>query len=717
MAPRKLHEHQGASSMVTKNHEYQYLKTERFVDEDRDKCHAVGDICEDRDTIWVYQGHFDTTSRWISYSHKSLEISAIPCPFEGLNKTFCLIRDRRNNKLRWSRKSSIRYGRKSSGSKRVEEEDEQQGDDEDEGEEQLSSVRCLTRNSVKEEEPPIQEDFSVRHSTRNSVKGKEPQMQEDRRVRRSTRNSVKEEEPQIQEDLPVRHSTRNSVKGKEPQMQEDRRVRRSTRNSVKEEEPQIQEDLPVWHSTRNSVKGKEPQMQEDRPMQRSTRKNVDRKEKVREGLRGSSPHDRGNAYRASTSQLQKGIDGDTLETGGFNLWAQDLIQELLSGNPPEILLERALNGLNILESLPYDVPFHRPSVRDGTVPRNVSFVDNPKRKGAVFSKKLIVYDLVATIPQYSTTSKPAPKKRRATSSKHEPVSKRRKGISRAIVSESSEEVQLREEHRRSEEESISAFNSLTGEPAPDINGLDIITSLVCEQHNPSPTEALLAALTIYFTEKGLGSMKVKFNLQETPNVGWDEQSTVLTPFGHVTLPHNDPYSGSVYIWHLFGRKIWFLWPPTEHNLTKFYQQHLTPAHIHVKDLGYWVNELEQLEVVLMEDEEKAFVMPPHTLHACISLTTSAHAGEIFSSYSSIPPLETFIKITNQIEFKSSQTSDETRATFAEVMHSWDKKEKGIWTSLLMKMKKKTQKRRIQSWMQEMDDWSAKNAPFFDRNNK
>lgn len=142
----------------------------------------------------------------------------------------------------------------------------------------------------------------------------------------------------------------------------------------------------------------------------------------------------------------------------------------------------------------------------------------------------------------------------------------------------------------------------------------------------SPERRIYGALDIPMSKNGLGMCQyvaTPYNTQENslvPNKLW---TTTFTPLGGITHTHMDYYGRHQYMVHLFGRKVWLLWPPTPENLKKF-----APFHTQFPetDLTSWcIDELEGLQVLYCTDEQ-AFVVKPNVFHACLSIGTSGHSG-------------------------------------------------------------------------------------------
>ena len=174
---------------------------------------------------------------------------------------------------------------------------------------------------------------------------------------------------------------------------------------------------------------------------------------------------------------------------------------------------------------------------------------------------------------------------------------------------------------------VSEFISRVAEPS--ISPAKVIASMM----NPStlcdmstPDRRLYGALDIVCSPTGLGSCKFRAAEYETstknwiPNKSW---TTALTPPGAITHTHMDYYGRNQYMVHLFGHKIWLLWPPTEKNLKIFglYHTQLPDSDT----TSRCMQELEGLQIFYAK-EEQAFVLQPNVLHACICLGTSAHSG-------------------------------------------------------------------------------------------
>jgi hypothetical protein len=174
---------------------------------------------------------------------------------------------------------------------------------------------------------------------------------------------------------------------------------------------------------------------------------------------------------------------------------------------------------------------------------------------------------------------------------------------------------------------VSEFVNRVAEPS--ICLVKVIASMM----NPStlcdmstPDRRLYGALDIPCSPTGLGSCRYRAAEYEEPEnflIPDKPWTTTLTPPGAITHTHMDYYGRNQYMIHLFGHKIWLLWPPTEKNLEIFGLHHTQLAS---SDTTFrCIQELEGLQVFYAR-EEQVFVLQPNVLHACICLGTSAHTG-------------------------------------------------------------------------------------------
>jgi hypothetical protein len=162
-----------------------------------------------------------------------------------------------------------------------------------------------------------------------------------------------------------------------------------------------------------------------------------------------------------------------------------------------------------------------------------------------------------------------------------------------------------------------------------VSGEDVIASILnpftdCKMDTPE--RRLYGALDIVMTANGLGACNYKaggYQDREEHLIDKKLWTSTLTPSGAITHTHMDFYGRHQYMVHLFGHKIWLLWPPTDSNLEKYRVFHTQiPKE---NSTLHFIDELEGLEL-FYGTEEQVFVLQPNTLHACICVRLSAHTG-------------------------------------------------------------------------------------------
>lgn len=131
----------------------------------------------------------------------------------------------------------------------------------------------------------------------------------------------------------------------------------------------------------------------------------------------------------------------------------------------------------------------------------------------------------------------------------------------------------------------------------------------------------------HHSPQGLNQLQIHWDA--TPGLYFagdkEEGSSTFAQPGNITLPHVDGFGLLQRTAHLNGHKIWIVWPPTEHNLraVRDHSQALGPT----RELRFerWFQELQQPEVFHVKEGD-SFFLGPLVLHACISVTKSAHFG-------------------------------------------------------------------------------------------
>ncbi|KAJ3520206.1 hypothetical protein NMY22_g12851 [Coprinellus aureogranulatus] len=139
---------------------------------------------------------------------------------------------------------------------------------------------------------------------------------------------------------------------------------------------------------------------------------------------------------------------------------------------------------------------------------------------------------------------------------------------------------------------------------------------------------LITTFDIPFTKGGLGKCRWLFvPFEEGRNTILGPIANTWTPAGAITYPHYDDFACGMYMIHWRGEKVWLLWPGTEANL-----RHMEFTHTMSGDLTTTlslIDKLEGLHILFLTEEEfseYAFYLRITTIHCCISVTESCHAG-------------------------------------------------------------------------------------------
>lgn len=97
--------------------------------------------------------------------------------------------------------------------------------------------------------------------------------------------------------------------------------------------------------------------------------------------------------------------------------------------------------------------------------------------------------------------------------------------------------------------------------------------------------------------------------------------TTLSPPGSLSHPHLDYYGAWVIIAHHVGTKLWITWPWTVRNSIRHYYA----TREATGGILECMSTMEGMEVFVV-NEPRAFVLPPFTYHAVLSLETAIHSG-------------------------------------------------------------------------------------------
>jgi hypothetical protein len=152
-----------------------------------------------------------------------------------------------------------------------------------------------------------------------------------------------------------------------------------------------------------------------------------------------------------------------------------------------------------------------------------------------------------------------------------------------------------------------------------IGALDVVASMMnpttyCDMQ--SSERRLYGALDIPVTTDGLGLCGYAVERYEdgkenyVPRKAW---TTTFTPPGAITHTHMDFYGRYQYMVHLFGHKLWLLWPPTPKNLERLWSNHTQYTDPDLTERC--IDEMEGLQV-FYATEEQIFVVKPN-VSSCV----------------------------------------------------------------------------------------------------
>lgn len=185
------------------------------------------------------------------------------------------------------------------------------------------------------------------------------------------------------------------------------------------------------------------------------------------------------------------------------------------------------------------------------------------------------------------------------------------------------------------------YNALTSNL--DLPPKDFIAQLLKFAYRETPLrpgEVMYSVLECPVSKDGLGKMSLQFPLDSKTCIAWkfnkrSEFSTAITVPGNLTGPHMDNICVRQFDVHLFGRKLWMVWPPTPHNLKWMRDNNAIPGAITPEITRLAVQELEGLSLEYFNGDIQSFILPPATIHACISLSLSSHTGCLYQTMEDI----------------------------------------------------------------------------------
>lgn len=159
-------------------------------------------------------------------------------------------------------------------------------------------------------------------------------------------------------------------------------------------------------------------------------------------------------------------------------------------------------------------------------------------------------------------------------------------------------------------------------------GAELVAALQIPSH-PSGTEGSMIREPTSWLKSGVSERSKK---------GSYSMETTLSPSGMVTHVHYDFHSARQLMVHHFGVKLWLTWPPTRWNV-EWISKQLNNTSTDKTLLA--IRSLSGMKVWVMKDAERAFYLPPYTLHAVLTFDLSGHSGFRFwheEDFESIKPL-------------------------------------------------------------------------------
>ncbi|KAL0064503.1 hypothetical protein AAF712_008561 [Marasmius tenuissimus] len=262
---------------------------------------------------------------------------------------------------------------------------------------------------------------------------------------------------------------------------------------------------------------------------------------------------------------------------------------------------------------------------------------------------------------------------------------------------------------------INIISSETGYEDREVSVMEFLANNFFTDGTGTFQGRSFACLNVFSMKKGTGEMGIDWGsrIGEASRVlGSDEASTSITPYGHITGAHTDPWCGSLVIHHLAGKKLWLTWPPTRENLTVF---RTLGADDTYSDFSVWLSQLTGLEVFLMDTPESSFIMRPFTIHMCVSLSTGCHIAQPMVHGGCFDDLLTATNVMRNVDVANAHgTVVKHFSTFTRVFLAHGKEE---WTKFSARKNSGT-KTKVAAWVKTVEDWYEKKQewikPFADK---
>jgi hypothetical protein len=253
---------------------------------------------------------------------------------------------------------------------------------------------------------------------------------------------------------------------------------------------------------------------------------------------------------------------------------------------------------------------------------------------------------------------------------------------------------------------VTEFISRTSEVG--IGALDVIASMMnpstyCDMQ--SSERRLYGALDIPVTTDGMGLCGYTVEGYKDGKVNYvprKEWTTTFTPPGAITHTHMDFYGRYQYMIHLFGIKLWLLWPPTPKNLEILWSNHTQYTDPDLTERC--IDEMEGLQL-FYATEEQIFVVKPNVLHACVSVGICGHSATWFWR------METYQESLRMVEWglnwlRAKVSSDAPRRDYEEGLKTIEAELK-VWREMVKRNREMKELRveteRLDGFLKEVVD--------------
>lgn len=127
-------------------------------------------------------------------------------------------------------------------------------------------------------------------------------------------------------------------------------------------------------------------------------------------------------------------------------------------------------------------------------------------------------------------------------------------------------------------------------------------------------------------------LKGPVDFEEVEGRFFDQLSTI-TSTGYLAKPHLDFYGVPSLIIHVFGIKVWLIWPATDKNFEAIGKNLINPVQHTKLTITVALSKLKGLKIVHCNQPGQTFVMEPFAIHTVISQAICGHHGKTFTNIS------------------------------------------------------------------------------------